>query len=373
MPVRDKPLILAVDDVPENIDVLKSILTSEYAMSAAVNGPLALKIAEKQLPDLILLDVMMPGMDGHQVLRRLKENEATRSIPVMFVSALGEEENELQGLELGAGGYVAKPIPPKILKARISTHLTLLRIRRELDDKNRRLEQERAFLEDVVLRMSQDSHFDASRLKVLHRLVDKTGGDLVLSAFRPNGRRHLLVGDFTGHGLPAALGGILVSHLFYDLTARDSDAEQVVAEINRVLHAQLPSNIYMAAQLVELAADGRAMRVWNAGLPDCLVLRGDGQWLHLASSLLPLGIIGDIEGTPTASLPLVPGDHCYAFTDGLTEAENRAGEQFGMTRLKETLLRYRDAGDLRGLEQDHQEFVAGQPLLDDLTLVELIG
>lgn len=371
MAARAKPLILAVDDVPENIDVLKGILTPDYAMSAAVNGPLALKIAEKQQPDLILLDVMMPEMDGHQVLRRLKENELTRDIPVIFVTALGEEENELQGLELGAVDYVAKPVSPSIIKARVSTQLKLLNTLRELDEKNSRLNAEHEFIEEVVLRMSNYSQFDDSRVRVLQRLVDKTGGDFVLSASRPSGHRHLLVGDFTGHGLPAALGGILVSHVFYDMTVRDTDAETVFSGINHTIFAQLPSNIFMASIMVELSPDGAGMRLWNAGLPDCLILQADGEWQHQPSSLMPMGVVEDYDCTPTAIQDFSSGDRCYLYTDGVTEAENSAGDQFGPNRLKHSLKLHRMGDTLLGLERDHRSFVGEQPLIDDFTLVEL--
>ena len=120
---REKPLILTVDDVPENIDVIKGILTPTYTVSAAINGKLALKIAEAQQPDVILLDVMMPEMDGHEVCRRLKANDSTKDIPVIFVTALGDGDDEREGLELGAADYVTKPISPQILKEKISTHL----------------------------------------------------------------------------------------------------------------------------------------------------------------------------------------------------------------------------------------------------------
>ncbi len=123
MAEREKPLILSVDDVPENIDVIKGVLTPEYTVSAAINGKLALKIAEVQQPDIILLDVMMPEMDGHEVCRRLKANDATKDIPVIFVTALGEGGDEKEGLSLGAVDYVTKPISPQILKEKVAAHL----------------------------------------------------------------------------------------------------------------------------------------------------------------------------------------------------------------------------------------------------------
>lgn len=131
----EKATILVVDDTPENIDVLDGILKDEYRIKIATNGRMALKIAEKTLPDLILLDVMMPEMDGYEVCERLKENPLTRRIPVIFVTAKDQENDEKRGFEVGAVDYVTKPISGVVVKARIKTQLALFNQNRELEKK----------------------------------------------------------------------------------------------------------------------------------------------------------------------------------------------------------------------------------------------
>ncbi|MFC1858777.1 response regulator [Thermodesulfobacteriota bacterium] len=123
----EKQKILAVDDTPENLDVVKGILQTEYTLLLAVNGNLALKIAKAQKPDLILLDIMMPEIDGYEVLRRLKQDEETNEIPVIFLTAKTEVADEVKGFEIGCVDYIAKPISPPILEARVKTHLALKR------------------------------------------------------------------------------------------------------------------------------------------------------------------------------------------------------------------------------------------------------
>ncbi|MDN5304600.1 MAG: cyclic di-GMP phosphodiesterase [Fusobacteriaceae bacterium] len=117
--------ILIVDDTPENLDVLAGILNDDYDIKVAKNGKIALKIAEKFLPDLILLDIMMPEMDGYEVCKKLKNNIKTKNIPVIFVTAKDQEVDEKLGFEAGAVDYLTKPIRPTITKARIKTHLKL--------------------------------------------------------------------------------------------------------------------------------------------------------------------------------------------------------------------------------------------------------
>jgi len=133
--------ILAVDDTPANIDVVKGVLSDRYFVQAAINGQMALKIIEKNKPDLILLDIMMPDMDGYEVCQKLKADVATRDIPIIFLTAKAEVEDETRGLELGAVDYITKPISPSILTERVKTHLELKSARDFLKRQNEILEE----------------------------------------------------------------------------------------------------------------------------------------------------------------------------------------------------------------------------------------
>ena len=119
-----KAVILAVDDTPENLDVVKGALGDEYVIKAAINGMIALKIAEKAPPDLILLDIRMPGMDGFEVIERLKANVETRDIPVIFLTGESDGDTEHRAMELGAKGFVIKPIDFDTLIDAVNTTLS---------------------------------------------------------------------------------------------------------------------------------------------------------------------------------------------------------------------------------------------------------
>ena len=148
--------ILVVDDTPANIDIVKAILLSEHTVKAAVSGQMALKIIEKDVPDLILLDIMMPEMDGYEVCRRLKENEATWDIPIIFLTAKTQAEDETMGFELGAVDYITKPISSAILAARVNTHLALSEARRTLAEQNQALIEAARMMQDVEHIMRHD-------------------------------------------------------------------------------------------------------------------------------------------------------------------------------------------------------------------------
>lgn len=136
----DMSKLLLVDDIPANLELLISYLGEKYSTAIARNGETALRRAEKYQPDLILLDIQMPGMDGFEVCKRLKESESTRDIPIIFMSARTETTDKLKGFELGGQDYITKPINRYELIARINTHLTLKKIQTELQKRNEDLQ-----------------------------------------------------------------------------------------------------------------------------------------------------------------------------------------------------------------------------------------
>ena len=142
--------ILIVDDVPTNVHILGDTLASDYRLHIAMNGPQALQLAEQILPDLILLDVMMPGMDGFEVLRRLRANEALAEVPVIFVTALESPGDESSGLQLGAADYITKPFNPELVKLRVKNHLEMARQRAALKEQKQELESRNQVLKKAL-------------------------------------------------------------------------------------------------------------------------------------------------------------------------------------------------------------------------------
>ncbi len=147
--------VLIVDDAVENIQVLKSALETEFNLKVATNGKTAIKIANSFHPDIILLDIMMPDMDGYEVAENLQRNPYTSNIPIIFVTAMGAETDEVKGFNVGAVDYITKPISPVIVKARIKNHLALrykkASIEFEVQDKTRELRQNRL---DLIKRLA---------------------------------------------------------------------------------------------------------------------------------------------------------------------------------------------------------------------------
>ncbi|MCP4459635.1 MAG: response regulator, partial [Cytophagales bacterium] len=145
----NKQLVLVVDDEPDNLQLMMRILGDDYRLAFATNSVEALEATRKLNPDIILLDIMMPETDGYEVCRRLKADKATQAIPIVFVTAKGETDDETKGLELGAIDYITKPVSRPIVKARIKNHLALKAAREEIMEQNKELIEAASLREDM--------------------------------------------------------------------------------------------------------------------------------------------------------------------------------------------------------------------------------
>ena len=200
--------ILLVDDQPANLQVLSQTLESLGSkLLFAKNGETALAIAQKARPDLILLDIMMPGIDGFEVCRRLKANPDTQKIPVIFLSALDETGDKVRGLQLGAVDYVAKPFQPEEVIARVNTHLTIHRLSTEVQKQRDELERELQIVSQLQRNLlpEQLPEIDGLKLAVHYETSRYTGGDYYDFAKLADGRLAILVADAEGHSAPATV------------------------------------------------------------------------------------------------------------------------------------------------------------------------
>lgn len=370
-----KPSILIVDDTPENIDILKEVLHGDYTIRAAPSGEVALRIANADPPpDLILLDIMMPNMDGYEVVRKLSENPATRSIPVIFITALADIESEVRGLRAGAADYIIKPFNTVLVRARVATHLALGQARRQLERQNEELTRERMLVEDIIIRMRGSRRFDDRYLRHLLEPVDRTNGDILLATFTPDGRQWVLVGDLTGHGLSAAVAAPLVAHVFYGNAVAGVGIQETVLAINEVLYEQLPAEIFMAGTVVEVSADRSRLGIWSGGMPGALLLDSSRSVKKTISttSIPPFGIRSNFDAVAgRVEVVIEPGDCLYVFSDGVTEVPNENGDEFGIARVERFLAQLNMEAPLAELIGALSAFHGSDRFRDDITVVEL--
>jgi CheY-like chemotaxis protein len=336
--LNSKPYILAIDDELINRLVLDDLLENLYELALLDNGESCFNSIAERRPELILLDVDMPDLNGFVLCRQLKSNPSTANIPIIFLTAKVSMNDERLGLELGAVDYITKPFSESILLARMKTHLSLSQTQELLEKSHAKLKRERDYIEYIILSMRDDRRYKADNLMTLVAPVEKSTGDLVLSSSTPNGHRHILLGDFTGHGLSAAVAGPLVSSLFYSRAEQGFSLGETAALINHELSQKLPPEIFMAALLIDWNLESNQLTVWNCGMPSLLHYRNDVYLQDFKSEGLALGIVDCFYGGGAPKvIEHCSGDQFFGYSDGVQDVVSQSNERFGDIRVRELL------------------------------------
>ena len=236
---------------------------------------------------------------------------------------------------------------------------------------NNELSYEREVIENVILKMHVSKPFDETQIRKIEQPVEKTSGDIALSAFRPNKSRHILLGDFTGHGLTAAIGGPIVFDIFYSMTHKNMPMCEIANEVNQQLRKKLPIGLFLGAIFLELSPDSQQLRIWNCGMSDVLIYRNNQLLARHPSSAMALGII-DQEFTSTSPIEVKKGDKIYLYSDGITEAVNSDEKEFGQDRLEINISELlKSNSKIEYLYDSVQGFMGETKQFDDITLLEL--
>jgi sigma-B regulation protein RsbU (phosphoserine phosphatase) len=331
-----KPLVLIVDDNSTNIDLLVDTLKNDYRLGVAKNGQKALDYTEKHLPDLILLDIMMPGMNGYEVCGRLKTATRTKDIPVIFITAMTETAHKTRAFEAGALDYITKPFHTAEVKARVKTHLSLKKAREhEIYIASK--------IQKTLLLGQPPRDINGIQIAQLTIPSQKVDGDFY-DFFKLNNQCFdLVVGDVMGKGIPAALlGAAIKSHFLrvlnelIRLTDKKEfpDPEKIISSVHSSMIDQLEdietfvtlcyARFDMAKYLLSFVDCGHMRTIhFHADSNRCSLLRGVN---------MPLGF-PEQEPFKQTLVSFKPGDLFVFYSDGLTEAKNQDGILYGEKRL----------------------------------------
>ena len=367
--------ILVVDDNPVNLQLLVRTLDgSGHRILAARSGPAALDIAHKIHPDLVLLDVMMPDMNGFDVCRALKSDAETRDAAVIFLSALADVDGKVSGLMLGAVDYITKPIQPEEVQVRVSNHLTRRRLEQDLRHSRDRLDQELAKAARLQKQLLPRTLPSPAELEfgTFYRTSRHAGGDYYDVLDLGDGRFAVMVADVSGHGASAAIVMAMIRSVLHAHCGRQDDPGAMLGYINRHFRYLWDDAIFATAIYAVVDVRQKIVRLACAGHPPPLLVR-HGQPVTAAAvdATVPL-FFGEMQEIATSEHVVVTGDRLLFYTDGVTDHENAAGLPYDVERLTSAL------DDARGLPAeatvncvvaDLEMFADGHEADDDQTLV----
>jgi len=368
--------ILLVDDNPTNLQVLFQTLDGVGCkLLIAKNGEMALSIAGKAQPDLILLDIMMPGIDGYEVCHQLKSDPATAYIPIIFLSALGETEDKVKGLRLGAVDYITKPFQPDEVIARVNTHLTIHRLKREVESRKDQLEHELEVVSEVQRKLlpKQLPIIDGFKLAAHYETSLYAGGDYYDIIEISGNHWGFLIADAEGHSAPAAVLMAMTCALFRAYPVDTTDPSRMLHYLNEHL-CKVAEPSFMTALYAVYDADQKTMRVARAGQPLPMIYRfSEKQAIELScAGVYPLGIEPYEIKIPVTETKLEAGDRFLVYTDGVSERFNTEGDIYGEKRLLRLLAT--DSADnpqnvLAAIMADVDRFAGDRPADDDQALL----
>ena len=385
--VEEQQKILVVDDERLNINVLVDLLKPDYKMMAAKNGEQALKaVRVGNPPDLILLDIMMPEMDGYEVCRRLKADEATRDIPVIFVTAMGDTSDETKGLEAGAVDYLTKPISPPIVQARVKTHLALRRNMAELqkaygiiEAQKDRMEEELNVGRDIQMSMVPQkfpAFPDRDEFSIHAGLYParEVGGDFYDFFFIDENRLCVCIGDVSGKGVPAALFMAVTRTLIKARATDDTSTASILTRVNDEISRDNKAYMFVTIFTGILNTVTGELTYTNAGHNPTYIRKADGNIERLDTLHGP--VIGARKGLAYKedTVNIAKGDILLMYTDGVTEARNREKEFFEEQRLKDLLSAHEyDSAEavVQTTVSEVKQFEDGADQFDDITVMAL--
>ena len=330
-------LILIVDDTPTNIGVISGALKDTYKTKIATNGEKALALASaEEKPDLILLDIVMPGMDGYEVCSRLKSDPATSEIPVIFLTGQTGAEDETRGFEVGAVDYVHKPFSPAVVKARVRSHILLREARAQLAEQLLALNNELEMARQIQLSILPHSIPALPGLEIAARFLPMTSvaGDFYDFIKVDDKHIGILIADVSGHGLPSALIASMLQVALKGQAHHAAEPAKVLRGLNLALCGKFTQN-FVTAAYIYMDLENHLLRYAGAGHPPVLHWRNSASKTgQVLENGLVLGMVEE-AGYEALELTLEPRDRYVLYTDGVVEAADPARELYGTDRFME--------------------------------------
>ncbi|HWE52031.1 MAG TPA: response regulator [Bryobacteraceae bacterium] len=333
------PKILIVDDGPFNVELLEYILRAEgFRTCSAGSGSEAVQKSREERPDLILLDVMMPGENGFETCARLKSDPSTADIPVIFVSALNDVTSKVTGLRSGGVDYLSKPVDGEEVLARVRVHLRIRENNRALAREYKtRIEEFRSAQQAILLRPEDCPE---ACFAVCYRPVEEAGGDFYDVLTLDPGVFGYFVADVSGHGVSAAFLTSAIKALLRQYSGALFSPEDTLRGVDAVMRQMLGEEQYLTACYARLNRNTGRLSVVSAGHPPMIVVDTEGNARTIDMYSEPLGLFSALV-LQRQDISVCPGDRFFLYTDGVIESSPGGSRQEGLARLIDACVRHR--------------------------------
>jgi len=371
---------LVVDDDQTNRLILETMLRKlGHTVFTACNGQEAIDSYNDNQQDMILMDVMMPVMDGYDACKTIKANNSDLFIPIIFITAITDDLSLSKCIECGGDDFLTKPFNNVILRAKINALTRTSSLYNIINQKNEemslihaRLQHEHELAESIFSRISTPPSRDNSSIKYLLSPQSISSGDILMSLDN-NGHHYAMLGDFTGHGLSAAIGAIPTTDIFYSLARRNRSISSIAREINNKLFEVLPTGLYCAACIIDIDNTTGVINILNAGIPDALMLMNDDtRFTAFKSTNIPLGIMNaDNIDFNIYTVDINNNGRLYIYSDGVTESQNSANKMLGQNGLEDIILSSRGPDSFDNISQRLMDFTNSGQQDDDITICEI--
>lgn len=290
-------VLLAEDNASDRMILERLVSRLGHTVIEARDGTEAVELFRETQPDLVLLDAMMPRMDGMEAARQIKALAGERLVPLIFLTSLSGAGDLARCLSAGGDDFLVKPCNRVILEAKINAFNRMRALHQALSDqrdqirrKNQQMLDEQRIARRVFDNIAHAGCLDAPNIRHHASPLSVFNGDVLFAAQRPGGGILVFLGDFTGHGLPAAVGAMPIAEIFYGMAAKGFGAPDILREINRKLRRILPVNMFCCGLMIEADFKHNSLHAWNGGLPDGWLLRAGGDRIAIPSRHLPLGV-----------------------------------------------------------------------------------
>ncbi|MBO0495595.1 fused response regulator/phosphatase [Pseudomonas sp. Marseille-Q1929] len=380
-PVLEPLTVLIAEDSATDLLLLSTIVRRQgHRVLTASNGLDAVQVFARERPQLVLMDALMPVMDGFEAARQIKQLAGETLVPVIFLTSLRESSALAQCLDAGGDDFMAKPYNPLILAAKINAmdrlrrlQATVLQQRDLIARHHDYLLHEQRVAKAVFDKVAHSGCINAApNIRYLQSPYALFNGDLLLAAYTPSGDMHVLLGDFTGHGLPAAVGAMPLAEVFYGMTAKGYGLAQILREMNVKLKRILPVDMFCCATLLCLSTQRRVVEVWNGGMPEGYVHEvASGKRTALVPRHLPLGVLSaEAFDDRTEVWPMALGDRVFLLSDGVLDTADSNDQLFGAERLHQVFAANREPDRLFAEIEQALAGFRGEAR-DDVSMVEI--